>query len=60
MNKDIDNYNADGKEHGYQEWYTKDNKLFVRTKYKNGFEIGYEEIHGGKIEEDCFTTFYIR
>jgi hypothetical protein len=60
MKKDIRNYNSKGRTHGYQEIYYKDNKLFVRTKYKNGFEIGYEEIHGGKIEEDCFTTFYIR
>ena len=60
MSKDKTKYNDKGEFHGYQEWYARNNELFIRTTYKNGSEIGYEEIHSGEIHEDCFTIFYIR
>ena len=43
--KDIRNYNNKGQQHGYQEIYLYDDKLYYRTNYKNDKEIGYEEYH---------------
>lgn len=40
----INNKNAKGQSHGYQEWY-ECNTLYYRTNYKNGLEIGYSEYH---------------
>jgi hypothetical protein len=53
--KNIINRNSKGEYHGYQEWYWKDNTLVVRLNYKNGNEIGYEELHVLKK-----TRYYIK
>jgi hypothetical protein len=50
---DIDQKDAKGEYHGYQQWYW-DNDLWVRCTYKHGNDIGYEENH--RNEE---TNYYI-
>ena len=52
--KHIRSRNYKGQFHGYQEWYWKDT-IWLRGKFINGVEIGYEEIH-----LKCTTNFYIR
>ena len=52
--KHIRSRNYKGQFHGYQEWYWKDT-IWLRGKFINGVEIGYEEIH-----LKCKTNFYIR
>ena len=54
MKEEIVNFNSKEQYHGYQQWYW-DNTLVVRLNYKNGNEIGYEELHVLKK-----TIFYIR
>lgn len=53
--KDIDPTNLKGQLHGYQEWYSLDDKLGYRGNYKNNREIGYEEWHN-----NTQTNFYIK
>ena len=55
--KDIDPINNKGKYHGYQEWYTKDNILFLRVTMKHGQPNGYEECH---LKSDLVTNYYIK
>lgn len=62
-NKEIEPKNSKDKFHGYQEWYwDKDcTLLWYRGKYKNGFEIGYEEYHSdGDICGCIEVSFSIR
>lgn len=54
-NKNIKNKNDKGKIHGYQEVYSRTNKLDIRVVYKNGLFIGYRESHQFKT-----TRFQIR
>lgn len=54
-NKNIKNKNDKGKIHGYQEVYSRTNKLDIRVVYKNGLFIGYRETHQWKT-----TRFQIR
>lgn len=64
MKQDIDNINSKGENHGYQEWYNSDGKMWLRGTWKNGQEIGYEECNdvSGKSlgEEGSEVNFYIR
>jgi len=61
MNKDIDNHNAKGDLHGYNEWYNVDGSLRIRTNWKNDKEIGYEEFHGyHRLYNNKQTNYYIR
>ena len=61
MRKHIKNLNNKGLYHGYQDWSGDDycGELWLRGTQKNGFEIGYEEIHSDE-EEASFANFYIR
>lgn len=46
--QDIRNYNFTKKEyHGYQQWYSSEGKLQLRTIAKNSLAIGYSEDHQG-------------
>jgi hypothetical protein len=64
MKQDIGDINSKGENHGYQEWYGADGKMWLRGTWKNGQEIGYEECNdiGGKSlgEEGSEVKFYIR
>lgn len=55
MKNSIRNTNSKGEKHGYQEWYSSDNKLTLRGNWKNNKEIGCEEWHRYKV-----TNFYIK
>ena len=63
MKKSIYNYNSKGFVHGYAEEYDQSG-LWCRTTYKNGKEIGYEEVNmdGKKTigEEGTQVNYYIR
>ena len=54
MKKEIENKNDKGQYHGYQEWYLS-NRIYIRSTFKNGLEIGYGEWHYDKE-----TIFYIK
>jgi len=43
MKEMVHNKNDKGKSHGYQEWYFIDG--LCRGNYKNGDNVGYQEIH---------------
>ena len=57
--KDINPTNTKGGFHGYHEWYDNNGDIFVRVKFNDSREIGYEEIHSDE-EEASFANFYIR
>ncbi len=60
--KDINNFNKKGQRHGYQELY-EDDKLWIRSNYKNGEPIGYIEINtseGVIGKKGTLVFFYIR
>ena len=56
-NKDINPINNNGKYHGYQEWYTKDCKLYLRVTMKHGQSLGYEEWH---FTSEFETNYHIK
>ncbi len=56
-NKDINPINNNGKYHGYQEWYTKDCKLYLRVTMKHGLPLGYEEWH---FTSEFETNYHIK
>ena len=55
IKNDTHTKNSKGNLHGYQEWYSFSGVLYIKGKYKNGKEIGYEELHLTKQ-----TNYYIR
>ena len=55
MSKNIINRNDKNELHGYYQRCRTSNTLVVRLNYKNGNEIGYEELHVLKK-----TRYYIR
>lgn len=62
-NKEIEPKNSKDQFHGYQEWYwdTDCTLLWYRGKWKNGFEIGYEEYHSDEDIYNCIeVSFSIR
>ena len=48
MKKEIINKNDKFQLHGYQEWYSVNNRIRFRGCYKNGKRIGYTEWHHNK------------
>lgn len=55
--KDIAPINSNCQFHGYQEWYDKDGKLYLRVTMKHGLPLGYEEWH---FTSDLETNYYIK
>ena len=53
--KDIRNKDSKGVFHGYQQWYSGNGTLWLRTMAKNDLPIGYSEGHMEKL-----TRFHIR
>jgi hypothetical protein len=64
MKLKINNKNAKGQWVGYQEWYTRSNKLWFRGHYKNEKAIGYQELNikldDGIGDEGTQVEFYIK
>jgi len=57
MNKDIEQYNAKGEEHGYWESYHSNGQLWYKCVYYNGKENGVEEQYwneDGKLTDKTY------
>lgn len=52
--QDIRNKDSKGVFHGYQQWYSGNGTLWLRTMAKKDLPIGYSESHVDKV-----TTFFI-
>ena len=63
MKKEIENKNDKGQYHGYQEYHTDLDKVWLRANYKNGEPLGYNlnnPDYGGIGDNGTRVEFYIR
>lgn len=57
------NKNNKDEYHGYQQWYTHHDKIWLRGCFKNDIPIGYHESNtdiGGIGDKGTLVEFYIR